>query len=86
MRQIAELYAGIIHGVDLTPTDEIDALLLLKGLQQMRRLTHVVDTFKAALGTPAGKSHPKRTLRAALNINYAFHVTGLVLCDYSAEV
>ncbi|CAL8469007.1 g8548 [Coccomyxa elongata] len=53
MRQIAELYAGIIRGVDLTPTDEIDALLLLKGLQQIRRLTHVVNTFKAVPGIPA---------------------------------
>ncbi|BDA42994.1 probable nuclear valosin-containing protein-like at C-terminar half [Coccomyxa sp. Obi] len=54
MRQITEMYAGIIRGVDLAPTDEIDALLLLKGLQQMRRLTHVADTFKNALGIPAG--------------------------------
>lgn len=54
MREIAKLYAAIIQGVDLTPTDQMDALLLLGGLQQMQRLTHVVDMFKNAMGIPAG--------------------------------
>ncbi|BDA42995.1 probable Sn1-specific diacylglycerol lipase alpha [Coccomyxa sp. Obi] len=58
MREIAELYAAIIQGVDLTPTDQIDALVLLGGLQQMRRLTHVVDIFKAAVGIPAENRLP----------------------------
>ncbi|CAL8469008.1 g8549 [Coccomyxa elongata] len=58
MREIAELYAAIIQGVDLTPTDQIDALLLLGGLQQMRRLTHVVDIFKTSLGIPAEERLP----------------------------
>lgn len=62
MREIAELYAAIIQGVDLTPTDQIDALLLLGGLQQMRRLTHVIDIFKTALGIPAG------TMRTACSL------------------
>lgn len=54
LHEISELYAAIIRGVDLTPTDQMDALILLNGLQQIRRLTHVVDKLKAALGIPAG--------------------------------
>ncbi|EIE27007.1 alpha/beta-hydrolase [Coccomyxa subellipsoidea C-169] len=58
LHEISELYAAIIRGVDLTPTDQMDALILLNGLQQIRRLTHVVDKLKAALGIPAEERLP----------------------------
>ena len=52
-----ELYAGILRGIDLTPTDQVDGLVLLSRLQLIRRTRHVWRCLRLLLG-PAARARP----------------------------
>ena len=58
-RDMKETYAGILRGIDLTPTDQADGLVLLSRLQLIRRTRHVWRCLRPALG-PAIRARPAR--------------------------
>ncbi|CAK0783154.1 hypothetical protein CVIRNUC_006353 [Coccomyxa viridis] len=41
--ELSQLYGGVMHGVDLTPTDQLAAMLLLRQVQNARRHRHAQD-------------------------------------------
>ena len=54
--ELSQMYGGIMHGLDLTPTDQVAAMLLLRQVQHARRRRHVQDRladFGAAPGKPS---------------------------------
>ena len=56
-RDMKETYAGILRGIDLTPTDQADGLVLLSRLQLIRRTRHVWRCLRPVLG-PAIRARP----------------------------
>ena len=54
--ELSQLYGGVMHGVDLTPTDQLAAMLLLRQVQNARRHRHAQDRLVdpgAAPGKPS---------------------------------
>jgi hypothetical protein len=80
MGDVTQLYTDILRGVDLTPSDQVVGLLLLRGLQQIRRARHAWECLVATLGREFGarlasivqSNHPSQALSVNLCITGRF--------------
>ena len=43
--ELSQMYGGVMHGLDLTPTDQAAAMLLLRQVQHARRHRHAQDSL-----------------------------------------
>ena len=54
--ELSQMYGGLMHGLDLTPTDQVAAMLLLRQVQHASRYRHAQDRLAnpgAAPGRPS---------------------------------